>query len=107
MSRIRSVHPDEWPITTRGLWRHIYVIQEGEDGPVKVGIAANAFLRRNGLQVGNHRRLFVRAVFHVDCRDAAWNLERRVHGELKDRSIGGEWFECAPDAVVAIIEGAV
>src|SRR3546814_5368437 len=59
MARIRSVHPGLWTDeakSTRSGVTHIYVIQEGIDGPCKIGISRNAFWRRQDLQSGNHRR---------------------------------------------------
>src|SRR3546814_2846296 len=55
MARIRSAHPGLWTAeakSTRSGVTHIYVIQEGIDGPCKNGISRNAFSRRQDLQSG-------------------------------------------------------
>lgn len=103
MSRIRSIHPGLWPIKFRGPFRHVYVVQEGEAGPVKVGIAANAFWRLSELQVGNHRPLKLCAVFEGDDKRAAYALEQRVHSALSPFAIGGEWFACSPQTAIDLI----
>ena len=103
MSRIRSVPLEDWPIRSRGSWRHVYVIQEGESGPVKVGIAANAFWRKNELQIGNFRRLTLVAVYSCDEKRHASDVEKWVHRQLEEHHLGGEWFAVAPTDVVNIL----
>lgn len=104
MSRIRSIHPDAWPVKQRGNWRHIYVVQEGDGGPIKVGIAANAFWRLCDLQIGNWRQLHLRAVYVGDSKNEVFFLEQRVHAALNQYSIGGEWFHCRLEVAIEIIE---
>ena len=103
MARIRSIHPDSWPVNFRGGFRHLYVVQEGDSGPIKVGIAANAFWRLTELQVGNHRRLNLRAVFEGKDKRQVFNTEQRVHARLQVYAIGGEWFACSVEDALSII----
>lgn len=103
MSRIRSIHPDLWPIKIRGSFRHLYVVQEGDDGPVKVGIAANAFWRLSELQVGNHRPLKLCAVFEGEDKRDVYAFEQHIHSALSPFAIGGEWFACSPQNAIDLI----
>lgn len=104
MTGLEKLPRQSWPIRNRGPWRHIYIIQEGEDGPVKVGIAANAFWRINELQVGNYRRLRLIAVFVCADKRKAFEIEQWAHFQLEDCHLGGEWFNAHPDEVVALFE---
>lgn len=81
MVHIRLIDPMFWKDASRIAARstHIYVIQEGDDGPCKVGIARNAFWRRMDLQSGNHRPLHIKAVFEASDRRDAIIAEARVH----------------------------
>lgn len=104
MSSIRSIHPHLWPVKQRGDWRHIYVVQEGDGGPIKVGIAANAFWRLFDLQTGNWRKLNLRAVYVGDSKNEVFLLEQRIHAALGQHAIGGEWFDCRPEDAIELLE---
>lgn len=108
MSRIRSVHPGLWTDAARqsGPATHLYVIQEGDDGPCKVGIARNAFWRRQDLQTGNYRHLNLRAVFEADQRSVVIIAEAGVLANFSDQSLSGEWLDVPPDVLIRFIEGA-
>lgn len=101
---MKLIPRDSWPIRTRGSWRHVYVVQEGDDGPVKIGIAANAFWRLNELQVGNFRRLRLIAVFSCDDKRAAYEIEQWAHFQMEERHLGGEWFNMSAGDAVAILK---
>jgi len=103
MARIRSIHINDWPVAFRGQFRHLYVVQENDDGPVKIGIAANAFWRLSELQIGNHRRLRLRAVFEGQDKRHVFELEQRVHARLAEFSISGEWFSCSSEHAISTI----
>lgn len=103
MSRIRSIPVEHWPVRMGGNWRHLYVVQEGHDGPIKIGIAANAFWRLSELQVGNHRSLHLRAVFVGDDKRDVYAIEQQVHRFLAEYRIGGEWFDYLPDEAIQVI----
>ena len=104
MSEVQQIPREEWPVTWSGSWRHIYVIQEGEGGPVKVGIAANAFWRISDLQVGNFRPLKLIAVFTCEDKANARRIERWAHFQLEESHLAGEWFNEHPEAVVALLK---
>ena len=67
----------------------VYLVQSGEDGPVKIGTSTLGGLRRrlDALQIGNPVPLLLRAVFAGDRRE-----ERELHGRFAAAHVGGEWF---------------
>lgn len=103
MNRVQELPRREWPARSRGSWRHVYLIQEGEDGPVKIGIAANAFWRISDLQVGNCRRLRLIAVFICEDNADARAIEQWTHYQLEDAHISGEWFNVPPEEAASLI----
>ncbi len=105
MSRIRSIHPDTWEAASRwgGSGAHVYVIEE-ENGPVKIGIARNAFWRKADLQSGNVRQLQLRAVYQCDTRYEAAAIEKAVLDKFSDARLRGEWLLASFADVVAFIE---
>src|ERR1051325_6662794 len=65
----------------------LYVMQRGDDGPIKVGISVNAKKRLKTLQTGNAEKLKLLRVFTM--RD----VEKAIHGELeREARLHGEWF---------------
>lgn len=72
----------------------IYFIQEGKDGPVKVGYSSDPEARLAALQTGNSSRLRLRKVF-----EGGRQAEAEVHERLDDLRIrdDGEWFEPASE----------
>lgn len=77
---------------------YIYVIQEGEDGPIKLGCSKHPRKRMQELQVGNPNRLHLILQRKGDRLD-----EKRLHHMLSVHHLSGEWFEyCFP--VRTIIE---
>lgn len=73
----------------------VYAIQAGEEGPVKVGIAASAQTRARELQTGNPYKLRLIG-YSVVRKEWALQWERKVHERLKDYRMEGEWFRIAP-----------
>src|SRR3546814_223065 len=107
MARIRSVHPGLWTDeakSTRSGVTHIYVIQEGIDGPCKIGISRNAFWRRQDLQSGNHRALHLRALFAADDRGHALAAEASALTHFSELYLSGEWLDLSPDVIARFIE---
>jgi predicted GIY-YIG superfamily endonuclease len=72
---------------------HIYAIQAGDDGPIKIGVANNPVQRLNDLQTGNHRKLRLIG-YSVVRKSWALKWEQQVHERLKKHRLQGEWFEC-------------
>jgi hypothetical protein len=65
----------------------LYVVQRGDEGPIKVGISRHLKQRIKQLQTGNAERLKVLRVYRMA------DVERAIHAELERRSrLEGEWF---------------
>jgi len=75
----------------------IYIITEGDDGPVKIGFTRNASQRLEALQTGNSKKLSLIAKIPGTQRDEI--LLQKIFGEYRIR---GEWFERAPQIKVLI-----
>lgn len=66
----------------------IYFIQQGDDGPIKVGYTKKSVKTRLGLlQVGNPDELFVIKIIDGTVED-----EARIHSIFYESRIRGEWF---------------
>lgn len=61
------------------------------EGPVKIGRAKDPTARLNALQTGSAERRHLWAFVRLP-RVAGIELERRMHEELRDRRVRGEWF---------------
>ena len=72
--------------------RLVYFIQEGDSGPIKVGVAKNVKTRMNTLQVGNPRTLHL-----LGTMPAKVGTERVLHNRFRHSRIGGEWFTPGED----------
>jgi len=75
----------------------IYVIEAGDGGPVKIGVAVNPKSRLRELQTGNPEKL--RLLAEVDLAD---EYERLAHVWLKEFRMEGEWFRRTPEVDAAI-----
>ena len=65
----------------------LYVLQRGDDGPIKVGITRRLKQRISQLQNGSAEKLKVLRVYKMA------DVERAVHAELERKSrLEGEWF---------------
>lgn len=101
MARIRRIEQGEWP-TQNEAWIHgpcLYLIREGEDGPIKIGIASHPTRRLGTHQCGNPRRLHLIAVY-VGSRDDCRAVEKETLSRFQRRSIRGEWLSVGADAVL-------
>jgi hypothetical protein len=73
--------------TNRGGETVLYVIQRGDDGPIKVGISRRLKQRISQLQNGSAEKLLVLRVYKMA------EVEKAVHAELERTSrLEGEWF---------------
>ena len=72
----------------------VYIIRQGDDGPVKIGWANDVEARRKQLQVSHHEPLRV-------IRTIEGNLatERWLHEQFAAQRLEGEWFEFHPEMV--------
>lgn len=68
----------------------LYVIQCGQNGPVKIGYSDDPYTRLGDLQTSHWEELFLRAL--IDGNTLA---ERLVHKEFADRQIREEWFQAS------------
>lgn len=82
-----------------GLPLHLYFIQVGETGPIKIGSAKDVKYRLRHLQCGNPDEL---RVLHV-VRNAG-GYEREAHRALVHLRIRGEWFRAESDLLALIAE---
>jgi len=87
----------------------IYFIQQGDDGPVKIGYCQNRgksgiFGRLRTLQVGNPERLYLRGVIPNGGR----TTEQALHRAFASDRLTGEWFRPskALDGLITLTEAA-
>ena len=95
MARIRSIKPEFWKNEQQswGFARgNLYLVQEGELGPIKFGVAGHPMRRLSCLQCGNPRPLHLRAVFEgedIDCVE----IEGAAKKYFAEQTVRGEWVE--------------
>ena len=65
----------------------IYLIQAGDNGPVKIGVSDNPEQRLRDLQTAHSETLVL-----LDKIDANHSNERNLHTRLAEHRIKGEWF---------------
>lgn len=80
----------------------LYLIQEGMDGPIKIGRAVSTDARRRQLQTGNPRGLRVVQLYTLDF-DEAVEAERGLHDDLEERRMCGEWFNVGPEFITEYV----
>jgi hypothetical protein len=103
MARIRSIKPEFWK-KEQEAWgfarENLYLVREGEDGALKIGIAGHPVRRLASLQCGNHRKLNLVAVYSGSAA-ACMAVERYVLRHFGPTS--GEWFWADIDDVLKFI----
>ncbi len=97
--RYRERTADDAPTLTTGsqqieFWQEsapvdqfVYFVQQGDRGPVKIGIAKDPLDRMGALQTGNPTELHLRQVV-----PGQRELEARLHYRFREARIRGEWF---------------
>lgn len=81
----------------------LYFVQEGHEGPIKIGVTSRGVsLRVAALQAGNWRRFQLLGVLPVDDRseETAW------HQRHEDARIFGEWFAPTRRLLLEIAEAS-
>lgn len=79
----------------------IYFVQEGHDGPIKIGSTRqNLYFRISHMQCGNYRRLQVLGVINDQ---PPWK-ESRWHSRFSDCRLHGEWFAPTAGLMQAILQ---
>jgi hypothetical protein len=77
----------EW--RAAGVSEFVYLMQMGDDGPVKVGRALDPDKRCYELQCGNPEQLVVR-----DAIPGGATVESLLHQNFWEHRLMGEWFDC-------------
>lgn len=67
---------------------HVYFIQVGDDGPIKIGVANVPEERRKQIQTGHYEDLRIRLIFPCSGRD----MEAHLHRIFANYRLRGEWF---------------
>ena len=65
----------------------VYMIQAGEDGPVKIGYADDPVKRLSELQVAHYRTLRI-----IRILEGTRETEATLHDRFLDLRMRGEWF---------------
>lgn len=77
----------------------VYVVQQNETGPVKVGCTINLHSRINLLTTASAYPIRVLAI-----ERGGRNTERKIHEAISEYRLQGEWFKCTPEVVNTIEE---
>lgn len=80
----------------------VYFIQRGdENGPIKIGYSCNPAARLVNLQGGHFERLHL-----IGLTAGSRHAESRIHDQLREWSLGREWYSPSPE-VFAFIEESI
>ena len=71
---------------------YIYFIQQGDDGPIKVGYSTNPEKRLKTLSTASPHSLHLLKVVEGDE-----TLEKRIHTRFAEIRLGGEWLQATQD----------
>jgi hypothetical protein len=82
----------------------VYVISEGKQGPVKVGVANNPNTRVRELQSGNPKRLSLANWWKMPDRATAFSVEKEILGEMARYRLMGEWIDADEFGMCALVE---
>lgn len=74
--------------------RFVYFVQQGDDGPIKIGLAIDVGKRLDHLMAANSAELIVKAII-----PGSVELESELHLRFARHVIRGEWFRPAPEIV--------
>jgi hypothetical protein len=85
---------------------HLYFIQAGEGGPIKIGYSADPQERLAMLQVGNHEELRLLAAINYSTgslgNKTAAHQESVFHRVFNVARIRGEWFKPHAQLLLAV-----
>jgi hypothetical protein len=76
---------------------HVYFIQAGEIGPVKIGVANSPRQRLRELQTASSVPLRLLFAEDVCGREHAFKVEKKLHDILRKSHQHGEWFRFDSD----------
>lgn len=92
------------------LKENVYPIVEGQcvyiieaNNVYKVGITSNLERRIKQLQTGCSDVISLIAAIEIDI-SACNDIEKKIHRELSQSHLIGEWFDCGPEEMLRIIE---
>lgn len=91
--------PEKWHAGARRPSLHLYFVQCGEDGPIKIGVSREPWRRLQLLQNGCPYVLRM-----LGAVIGGVNLEPLLHQQFADYHIRGEWFEPVPELLAKIAE---
>lgn len=83
---------------------YVYLIAEGEEGPVKIGVSKNPGWRICELQSGNPRKLKLIHCWLMMSRSEAFEFEQKMLRQLAERRMAGEWIDADVDFIRDLIE---
>ena len=81
---------------------YLYFIQQGESGPVKIGITGNVESRKSSLQSASPHPLNTLLVIPHKNRHLAEKSEQFIHYLFSQLNMSGEWFIPAPHLIEKI-----
>lgn len=76
---------------------HVYFIQQGDSGAIKIGCSKNPTQRLQGLQTGHSEALRL-----LTCAVGSQAQERALHDRFAHLRVSGEWFRPAEDLLAYI-----
>lgn len=76
---------------------HVYFIQQGDSGAIKIGCSKNPTQRLQGLQTGHSEPLRL-----LTCAMGSQAQERALHDRFAHLRVSGEWFRPAEDLLAYI-----
>lgn len=76
---------------------HVYFIQQGDSGAIKIGCSKNPSQRLQGLQTGHSEPLRL-----LTCAVGSQGQERALHDRFAHLRVSGEWFRPAEDLLAYI-----
>lgn len=79
--------PGAWPVVPIPRQGGVYVIQIGDDGPLKVGVSQDVAARIASLQTASPYELRFLGLIGRDATD-----ESKHHEALRSEHVRGEWF---------------
>ena len=80
----------------------VYIIENADNGAIKIGVAHSPQKRLNQLQTGSVSELSLVYTSYV-CSNA-FDIENKVHTHFKDKHIRGEWYNVPKDEVISFLE---
>lgn len=85
--------------------RSLYVMQDADNGHVKVGISKTPDIRRGHIAWSDGRRV---SLLYVSTPvDEPLLAERTAHSELREGHVTGEWFSASPAYAIEVVERVV